>query len=165
MADTNASDCAVRLLNLAPQLMQTLRVEMRAGRPPELTVPQFRALVFFDMHPGGSLSEAAEHLGLGLSSASKIVEGLVARRLLSRAASETDRRRVVIALTAAGGALLENARSQAAEVFSRRLSQLTGLELAVVDSVLAALQGLFGPGRADAAGGGVRVGRGAPPAS
>ena len=43
--------CAERLLAIVPTLMQALRVEMRAGRSSDLTVPQFRILVFFQIHP------------------------------------------------------------------------------------------------------------------
>lgn len=119
--------------------MQTLRVEMRAGRPPELTVPQFRCLVFFHHHPGAALSQAAEHLGLGLPSASKLAEGLVSRGLLVREHSARDRRRTVIALTPRGEGVLESAREAATAVFTRRLSGLTEVELDVVHSVLGLL--------------------------
>lgn len=140
MSEQKAQRCAERLLSLAPILMQTLRVEMRAGRPPELTVPQFRALVFFQIHPGAALSEAAEHLGLGLPSASKVVESLVVRALLTRSPSTEDRRRVVIALTPEGAQVLAACRTAAASVFTRRLSGLSSLELDVLFAVLGTLE-------------------------
>jgi len=136
-------DCADRLLSLAPKLMQTLRVEMRAGRPPELTVPQFRSLVFYQYHPGGALSAAAEHLGLGVPSTSKVVETLVSRGLLKRESSEHDRRRVVIALTEAGARVLAAARKEASAVFTRRLDAMSELELSVLYAVLGTLQQVF----------------------
>ncbi|OIO00601.1 MAG: hypothetical protein AUJ49_09595 [Desulfovibrionaceae bacterium CG1_02_65_16] len=136
--------CAERLLSLAPRLMQTLRVEMRASRPPELTVPQFRTLVFYDNHPGGTLSEAADHLGLGMPSASKVVESLVVRRLLQREANAQDRRRVDIALTPGGEAVLARSRSEASAVFTRRLRHLSELELEVIYAVLGTLQAVIG---------------------
>jgi len=140
MQDPKAQRCAERLLSLAPKLMQTLRVEMRAGRPPELTVPQFRTLVFFQIHPGAALCEAAEHLGLGLPSASKVVESLVARALLTRSPSTEDRRRVVIALTAEGAQVLTSCRTVAVDVFTRRLGGLSALELDVLFAVLGRLE-------------------------
>jgi DNA-binding MarR family transcriptional regulator len=135
-SEAKASRCAALLLDVAPQLMQTLRVEMRAGRPPELTVPQFRTLVFFQLHPGAALSQAAEHLGLALPAASKVVEGLVSRGFMLRDQCETDRRRVVISLTDKGAEVLEGSRTAAMAVFSRRLSGLSRLELDVLHSVL-----------------------------
>lgn len=140
MPETQAQRCARRLLSVTPKLMQTLRVEMRAGRPPELTVPQFRALVFFQIHSGAALFEAAEHLGLGLPSASKVVESLVARALLTRTPNTQDRRRVVIALTAEGAQVLTTCRAAAVDVFTRRLSGLSPLELDVLFAVLGTLE-------------------------
>ena len=144
MTHTKAKSCAERLLSVAPLLMQTLRVEMRAGRPPELTVPQFRTLVFYRNHPGDALSQAAEHLGLGLPSASKLVEGLVARGLLKRSTSTEDRRRVVIALTGQGLHVLRSSRDAAAAVFARRLQGLSDLELDVMFAVLGTLETVIG---------------------
>jgi DNA-binding MarR family transcriptional regulator len=155
MSTLKAHDCAERLLSLAPRLMQTLRVEMRAGRPPELTVPQFRTLVFYDNHPGAALSEAADHLGLGMPSASKVVECMVARGFLLRTPNAQDRRRVDITLTPAGQRVLATARNEATAVFTRRLQNLSELELDVLFAVLGTLQSVIGTDSqgADAQGG------------
>jgi Transcriptional regulators len=144
MPTSKAHDCAERLLSLVPRLMQTLRVEMRAGRPPELTVPQFRTLVFYDNHPGAALSEAADHLGLGMPSASKVVESMVARGFLLRTPNAQDRRRVDITLTPAGQRVLATARGEATAVFTRRLQNLSELELDVLFAVLGSLQSVIG---------------------
>lgn len=144
MSSPKAQSCAERLLSLAPRLMQTLRVDMRAGRPPELTVPQFRTLVFYDKHPGATLSEAAEHIGLGVPSASKVVESLVARNFLLRRPNIQDRRRLDIALTPAGAHVLDTSRRRATHVFTKRLKSLTDMELDVVFAVLGTLQTVIG---------------------
>lgn len=144
MPSPKAQSCAERLLSLAPRLMQTLRVDMRAGRPPELTVPQFRTLVFYDNHPGATLSEAAEHIGLGVPSASKVVDSLVARDFLLRRPNIQDRRRLDIALTPAGARVLDTSRRRATDVFTKRLKNLTDMELDVVFAVLGTLQTVIG---------------------
>jgi len=135
--------------------MQTLRVEMRAGRPRELTVPQFRTLVFYMNHKGAALSEAADHLGLGMPSASKVVEGLVARGLLLRTANTQDRRRVDITVTAAGLRVLAEARSEATAVFVRRLANLSDMELDVLYAVLGTLETVIGSDGAEGAAPGI----------
>lgn len=150
MPTNKAQRCAARLLILAPQLMQTLRVEMRAGRASELTVPQFRSLVFYQLHPGAALSQAAEHLGLGLPSASKVVEGLVGRSLLERTPGETDRRRTLIAVTEAGAQVLRVSRSAATAVFTRRLEGLSDAELDILFTVLGLLERVIGTDAAPA---------------
>lgn len=139
-----AKACAERLLAIVPKLMQTLRARMRAGRAAELSVPQFRTLVFFEHNPGALLFRAAEHLGLTQPSASKLVEALVLRGLLQRRACEVDRRRVDIALTPAGAELLAVARKSAVSAFTGSMSGLTEMELDVIYAVLGSLQEVLG---------------------
>lgn len=140
-----AQRCAKQLLAIVPRLMQTMREEMRAGRAPELTVPQFRTLVFFQNHKGAALSKAAEHLGLSLPSASKHVEHLVQRGLLTRTACASDRRRVAITLTGEGEAVLATARTSATAAFARKLGSLSATELEVLSAMLGSLEAVLGP--------------------
>ena len=144
MSPTKAQRCAERLLDLVPKLMQTLRMEMRAGRAAELTVPQFRTLVFFQNNPGAALSQAAEHLGLSLPSTSKLVDNLVTRGLLLREASCADRRCVVIDLTKEGAQVLAASRKKAVAAFTSKLVGLSGTELDVLSAVLGSLQAVIG---------------------
>ncbi len=144
--------CAERLLAIVPTLMQALRVEMRAGRSSDLTVPQFRILVFFQIHPGAPLTQAAEHLGLSLPAASKLAEGMVARGLLARETCASDRRRIAIALTEDGLKHLALARTAALSVFTGKLADLSALELDVLFAVLGSLQTVFGIPMEDEAG-------------
>jgi len=82
--------------------MRMVRKEMRAHRPGELTVPQFRALTHLNHHAGSSLSHLAEHAGLALPSMSKAVDCMVRQGLVTRVPSTGDRRRVSIQLTQQG---------------------------------------------------------------
>ena len=101
--------CARELLEVTPAIIQAIRVEMRAQRQHDLSVPQFRALAFISNKPGSSLSAAAEHIGLTLPTMSVLVEGLVQRGLVQRVPDLRDRRRVLLTLTAEGKALHERA--------------------------------------------------------
>jgi DNA-binding MarR family transcriptional regulator len=74
----------------------------RRHRTADLSVPQFRTLAFIDRNVDASLSDVAEHIGLTLPSMSKIVEGLVTRKLVTRQTHPVDRRRMTLALTARG---------------------------------------------------------------
>ena len=111
--------CAAALIEVVPLVMRALRAEMRRHRSADLSVPQFRVLAFVDRRRGATLSEVAEHIGLTLPSASRMVDGLVARNLLTRGISPSDRRFVALALTAQGRSRLESAR-RATEVPSGR---------------------------------------------
>ena len=93
---------ARELLDVVPVIMRTIRTEMRSHRSNDLTVPLFRTLMFLERHPGVSLLDLAGHLGLTSPSVCKIVDGLVAHPLVMRQHSNTDRRKITLALTHEG---------------------------------------------------------------
>jgi DNA-binding MarR family transcriptional regulator len=67
-----------------------------------ITGAQLLVLRMLDAHPAQSLNELATLTFTHQSTVSVVVERLVSRGFVSRSRSETDRRRVVLALTAAG---------------------------------------------------------------
>jgi DNA-binding MarR family transcriptional regulator len=136
--------CARQLLEVAPLVMRAIRAEMRAGGG-NLTVPQFRALAFVSRNPGASLSDVAEHMGLTLPSMSKLNDGLVARKLVTRVTATADRRRLVLAPTARGRALLESRRAATRVRLAERLAPLPAADRAVVSAAMHALQPIFAP--------------------
>jgi DNA-binding MarR family transcriptional regulator len=124
-------------------IMRTIRGEMRGHRPAGLSVPQFRTLTFLRRTPGASLSSVAEHVGVVLSSMSKLVDGLVARELVTRTSAADDRRRVTLDLTAEGHAALDVARQATLARLEERLAYLSADEQAHVLQALQALQAVF----------------------
>lgn len=124
-------------------LMQTIRVEMRGHRPAGLSVPQMRVLTFIRGNDGASLSSAAEHVGVALSSMSKLVDGLVARELVTRTAAPEDRRRVILRLTTAGHATLAQSHDATLTRLAERLDHLTPDEQNNVFQAMNTLTKLF----------------------
>jgi hypothetical protein len=61
-------------------------------------MPQFRTLAVIDRNANASLSDVTEHIGLTLPSMSKLVDGLVARKLATL--TDTERATVVKAMEA-----------------------------------------------------------------
>ena len=104
---TSPDVCAQEILEVVPAVMRTIRAELRRHRMADLTVPQFRTLAFIDHKADASLSDVAEHIGLTLPSMSKIVDGLVVRKLVTRQTHPTDRRRMTLALTTRGQTALQ----------------------------------------------------------
>jgi MarR family transcriptional regulator for hemolysin len=135
--------CAAELLELIPQMMQRIRVEMRSGRG-EISVPQFRALAFIHNHEAASLSAVAEHIGLSAPSMSKLIDNLVARGLVERGAAADDRRRLTLRLTAQGGAALALSRRVTRARLAEALAPLSGGELAEILRAVEILRPLFG---------------------
>ena len=91
---TSPEECARQVLEAVPLVMLAIRTEMRRHRGSDLSVPQFRVLVYLNRHAGASLSDIAEHMGLTLPSMSKMIDGLVLRGLVLRRTNPADRRRV-----------------------------------------------------------------------
>jgi DNA-binding MarR family transcriptional regulator len=143
-SDANSETCAALLVEVVPLLMRALRAEMRS-RGEGLAVPQFRTLAFLNRRPGASLSEVAENLGLSLASTSKKVDGLVDRKLVCRASSTDDRRRVTLDLSAEGHALFAAARQGTRESFAESLAGLSAADRLAVARALRLLRTAFAP--------------------
>ncbi len=135
--------CASGLLETAPQIVKTIRKQMRSHRTSDLSVPQFRSLAFVHKNLDGSLSDLADHLGLTLASASKLADGLVRQGYMTRQESSLDRRKLVLALTPQGETILDSALANTQAYLTQIIHQLSEEELDVVYRALLILQPLF----------------------
>lgn len=119
----------VRDLRLAAR-----EAEQRIGiHGAQLTVLQQLAV-----RPAKSLADLAERTQTDPSSASVVVSRLVDRGLVSRVASPADRRRVEIALTPAGRALVRRAPKQTSSRMAKAASRLPRRDLDALSRGLAA---------------------------
>jgi DNA-binding MarR family transcriptional regulator len=100
--ETTPLQCASQLLEVVPLMMRVIRARVRSNTGPELSVPQFRALAFLGRNEGAMLGDVAGFLALTLPSASKMIDGLVLAGLARREIDRSDRRKVVLTLTAGG---------------------------------------------------------------
>ncbi|MBU1041208.1 MAG: MarR family winged helix-turn-helix transcriptional regulator [Proteobacteria bacterium] len=138
--------CSEALLALTPALMQALRLSMRGGLVPELSVPQFRVLVHACLRPGATLNQLTEPLGVSTATASRMVETLVLRGLLARRTGVVDRRQVSIALTPAGQRVLDNAHTLALAQFDAQLAGLDAASLSALSTAFDVLTTIFAAG-------------------
>ncbi len=99
---------------------------------PALPLPQVRALVMVGMYQPMTVGAIAEGLGINPSNASRACDRLVERGLVGRNADDTDARRVALALTTAGAALLD-------QVLGRRRQELAAVVEAMEPQRRAAL--------------------------
>jgi DNA-binding MarR family transcriptional regulator len=136
-------DCARAVLDVTPLIMRTIRTEMRSNRSPDLSVPQFRTLVYIRNNAEASLTEVSEHLGLTLSSTSKLVDGLVKRGLVARSDATEDRRRMATRLTPQGNDSLDQAFNCTLERVGQMLSSLSDGERGEIYTAMRLLGGLF----------------------
>ncbi|MGA9756486.1 MAG: MarR family transcriptional regulator [Desulfobaccales bacterium] len=136
-------ECARQVLEAVPMVMRAIRTEMRSHRGSDLSVPQFRVLVFLNRHEGASLSDIAEHLGLTLPSMSKMIDGLVARNLVTRQMDLKDRRRVTLVLTALGRREMQSAYEASESRLAERLAVLTASDRRTIIKAMQVLESIF----------------------
>ncbi len=118
------AECAAAVVDVALTVTRLVRRQIRHGAVPGLTVPQLRALGFINADPECAPSQLAEYLMLGRPAVTRLLDGLVRRRLITRRPHADDRRRVQLSLTRTGLAHVEGYFAQAREIVAERLSEL-----------------------------------------
>jgi len=141
-ADLTSEQCAAKLMETIPSVMQFFRAEMRRNSS-LLSVPQFRTLAFLSRYPGASLSQLAEHLGVTRATASALTERLVQRDLVKRTEHPQERRQVVLNLTQSGAEHLEKARAMTRDKTAYLLNSLTPEQLDLLMQGLTVLGTVF----------------------
>lgn len=135
--------CAAQLLEVVPMVMRAIRALMRAHSAAEMSVPHFRALGYIQRHPDCSLSAVAEHVGLSVPAASRLVDALVADGLVERQLSATDRRYVALHLTERGTRIREETRAQTLQSLTALLAPLDATERDVIMGAMPPLRAIF----------------------
>lgn len=120
---------ADRLLRLAPQVVQAARHYLRTQNLGTVTLPQLRALAYVLRQPESTLGELADHLIVTVPSASALVDRLVKQGLLEARIPPENRRRVALAVTAEGAAIVTRAYHLWQAELARRLAPLNAEEL------------------------------------
>lgn len=116
-------------LDALRRIVQTLRVLGReAERKVGLSPAQLFALQQLASAPGASVNELAERTFTHQSSVSVVIRKLVERRLVAKVTSPDDRRRVRLALTDSGRALLRRSPEPAQDRLIAGLAALQPLQ-------------------------------------
>lgn len=102
----------------------------------QLSTSQLRALTVVQDHDGINLRGLAKHLGMLLSSASRLCDRLVAAGLLEREPGRIDRREIALHLTPAGMELLDDMQN---ERQARLAEVLTGMSVSGRQALLRGL--------------------------
>jgi DNA-binding MarR family transcriptional regulator len=137
--------CARSLMAAVPAIMRFIRSQMRDHRE-NLTVPQFRTLVLLSHDGDPTMSKVAEHLGISLPAASRMVDGLVRRGLLERQTRAGDRRSVSLSLTSVGQRTFRAALHATEQMLTQHFKALSDKDLAQVAGAMDTLASLFALG-------------------
>ncbi len=99
--NSHVDDLATALLT-ASRALVAVSVRSLEELEDNLTIPQFRTLVVLSSHGEIHLSRLAEILGVNASSAMRMVDRLLAMKLVTRRENPDNRRHTLIGLTPAG---------------------------------------------------------------
>ena len=118
------------LLYLIKQIELAVRARLDSLlRPAGLTALQYTALTVLERHPDMSAAQLARNSFVTAQSMADMITALEGRGLIERHRDQADRRRLVVALTAAGRELLDDYRDQVAALEKRMLAGLGGGEI------------------------------------
>jgi DNA-binding MarR family transcriptional regulator len=140
-----AEEAAAAILENVPAVMRGVRARMREGRPPGISVAQFRALLYVHRNSGCGVSDLAEHLGTSVPAASELAGRLVRQDLLVREIDPSERRRIRLTLSPGGAGQLEDARRSVVDWLRERVSALDPDRQRALVAALADLRSLIEP--------------------
>lgn len=95
-----------------------------ANLEPEITLPQFRALVLIDIHRSMTVAELAEALGVVPSTATRMCDRLVSKELVDRTVDSANRRQLTLTLRAEGRALIAQSTRRRKREINRLLKSI-----------------------------------------
>jgi DNA-binding MarR family transcriptional regulator len=105
MAGKNIDVEIEEMSQLLEQMRHLWRPPKKPSPPPSLkalTLPQAHCLMFITRHENCTLSELCRHLGVRPSTASELVDRIVAAGLVARSSDKEDRRVTRLSLTGRG---------------------------------------------------------------
>ena len=110
-------------------------------RPAGLTTAQYTALSVLERHTDMSSAQLARSSFVTAQSMADMITALEGRKLIERHRDRSDRRRLVVALTDAGRALLDRCRP---DVAALEATMLSGLSVTQTKALRAALTSCYG---------------------
>ena len=125
------------LLYLVKQVELAIRARLDdIFRPIGLTALQYTALTVLERHDNMSSAQLARHSFVTAQSMADMIGALEARGLIVRHRDESDRRRLVVALTPDGRSLLDRYRGEVQALEDGMLAGLAGEQVAIFRTAL-----------------------------
>jgi DNA-binding MarR family transcriptional regulator len=136
-------ETARELLEIVPLVMRDIRSQMRSRRSPDLTIPQFRALAFLNRNEGSSLLKLANHMGLTPPSTCRLMDGLIARGMVTRQDNPADRRCVQLVVTSNGISILDASTGGTLAYLAGKLGNVGANDREVIVKAMKSLRSVF----------------------
>jgi DNA-binding MarR family transcriptional regulator len=102
----SGADAVTDAVLTASRLLIAVSAHSIAAVDDSITLPQFRMLVVLSNHGVVNMSMLAEQLGVNPSTATRMIDRLIAADLVTREINPSTRREVVVGLTDAGRAVV-----------------------------------------------------------
>jgi DNA-binding MarR family transcriptional regulator len=132
MARTDDTSPAVEAAMAVSRVLHGISGRSAAELPYDLTLPQLRALVVLDDDATVTVKALAERLGIQPSTTTRLVDRLVAKRLIQRTPGVEDRREILLSLSAAGRRVVDQSMEFRRRAIREILASLTRAERASV---------------------------------
>jgi DNA-binding MarR family transcriptional regulator len=127
------------LLYMVKQVELAVRARIdEIVRPVGLTAAQYTALTVLERHKDMSSAQLARSSFVTAQSMADMITALEGRALIERHRDRTDRRRLVVALTDEGSAMLDRCRDEVAALEATMLDGLSGAQTKALRATLAA---------------------------
>jgi len=146
LPDLNHSDseaAAHAVMTVALAVTRLVRAHAWGRRQPDLTDVQLRTLALINAYPGCVPSALADYLLLSRPAVTRVVDELVAKKLVARQPDAADRRRIELRPTAAGRRRVEAYLAGARSAVARHLADLSPADRAVVRRAMRILEPCF----------------------
>lgn len=138
-ANGDAMPEVVDAVLLASRVLVSVSARSLAGVDHDVTLPQYRALVVLASRGVQRPGDLADALGSHPSTVTRLCDRLVAKRLVSRHTSPTNRREVTIELTGKGRRLVDRVTAKRRDELSAIVSRIPKEQRATMVRALHAL--------------------------
>jgi DNA-binding MarR family transcriptional regulator len=143
VSDRARADDATRSFLLASRALVGVAARSLAETA-DITLPQFRALVRLSQRPGSAVSDLAGDLDIHPTTATRLVDRLVRKRLVRRRTLESDRRVTQLFLTASGRDLVDRVTRRRMREIARIVGRMPEDSWAAVTDAMSAFAAAAG---------------------
>jgi DNA-binding MarR family transcriptional regulator len=134
----------VEALLAASRAMVAMAARSLSEAGPDVTLPQFRALVVLATRGPQRVVDIATELGVNPSTGTRMCGRLVGKGLIVRQRDDADRRQVQVSLTAAGRGVVEAVTEQRRRQLQRVVDELPNAAFGDVADVLQQVTAIIG---------------------
>lgn len=137
----NSAKIAKLLFEAIPAYVHQMRAEVKQAAPGNLSFSQFRVLSCLNRGVR-TVSQVADHLSVSQPAMTKMVNGLVTRGLIKKKPDKTDKRQILLFLTAPGESLYQKVINKAEGSLSESLRDMPQSDLVALEQALLSLNRL-----------------------